>query len=1732
MIDKEKWENYVNESPKAFAEKTKLKIAVSFTRDTSLSLEEVQALGAMKIDDDETDRSIYFWMDGEAHAYWWSDAEIVFFPEDCSWMFAECELLTELDLEDFNTSKVTDMRGMFGSCFKLANLKVSSWDTSNVTNMSTIFYRCDEIKVLNLNTWDTSNVEDLSNAFYWMMGVETIELNNWDVRKVKSLESTFQWNRANYLGISLWKTSSLESLKSTFEGSKCEELDLSGWDVSNVTTLENTFRSTYELSKLNTTGWNIANVSNANRAFVCSCAESFEWVGGNDFDFSNVDSLTQMFREFQGKKLDLSKWNISNVTNMSSWFGYCENLEELDLSGWDTSKVTDMRSMFNHTPNLETVWVGNGWNTDNVTESQYMFSGQSGSYKGVIRGEQGTTWKRSNPYDKTYAHVDGGPDDPGYFWYKDTPVVTGHALTLADLSGIAPEEKTIIPAAPEIPQLLPKDGENQNNTIAIHQVTNSSLWEASAGDEDPSKVFDRWVDNGDGTWTYRFRVFDQDSEYHVWEENIPGYTSPNMQHVDGASSIPLAYKQGGTQDPDSLVITNTKTTDEPNPAYGSLVIRKEVSGSVPSADHGRSFTLQLTLTSGTAGSSVSGRYGAYSFTEGQPTEITIRDGESITLSGIPQGTAYELTENAPEGYSVSYEGSTIGTISASAAVVTVKNEAQYGSLTLKKTLTAAEGAELTHADKTRKFAFDITLADSSFSGVHGGLVFSEGKATAWLADGEELTVDGLPMVGYTVSEQSQTGFSVTPAENSGTIAKDGTSAAFTNEKQPVELGALKLSKTTPDNHAEPFTFHLHFSGLQSHTEYDYSLNGTETAFTADGAGWAYLTLSLGNGQTAEFTDLPKDAKVSVAEDENEYIASYSVDEAPAVENREANKTLSTGTLTISADQTLTVAFNNVTQEFPVTIRKLDLEHGYLADAVLAVLDAETETELMRWVSEAEDRTITLPAGTYILRELMAPDGYDLTKTEDVRFSVSAEGMLTVEGSEEEYDYSVDMFNTPLPLWELTLAKTVGGSYGTPERYFKMTVSLSALPDNIYRIDLSNADASISADEFDSRTRSNPETLVVAGGSGSVDLWLKDGQQVKISGLPNGTKVRVNEDAVDYSASWAIEGGNTGEGTNTGELTLEQDSAVTITNTLDQEPLRITGSKTWDDSNDQDGHRPDSITIRLHANGADTGKFVTASEANGWSWTFENLDRTANGESIEYTITEDAMHDYTAVYSIERDGYNLTNRYTPGKTSLTVEKAWDDNGNQDGKRPESVTVKLLADGIETGKTCALNETNHWECVFGELDEKAAGQTIVYSVIEDPVPDGYKAEIEGDPVKGYVITNVHAPEKTRIAGNKIWDDDDNRDGKRPGSITIHLHADGEHSGQSVKLPVTGDTAWSFEDLDKYKGGREIVYTVTEDAVDDYHTEIDQESFTITNRYTPGKTSLSVEKQWQDEANKDGIRPTAVRVNLLADNVVKQTAELNAGNKWFFEFTDLEEYENGERIVYTVEEVLTEVITGSDGEGTYAVRIEGDAAEGYTIVNVHTPAEEPEPEPEPEPKPEPPTPPVLFPIDVELPQTGLTGAPQAGKAAAVRYRRTGMELMIPSLGVSSEIVTVDAVDGQYPVESLGMDAGLLGGTALPGKGISVIAGHNTLNQEEYGPFALLTELRPGDRFFVRTNQGLTVFSIYANEKIGAMDGATLNELASRYENTLTLLTCEDERPEGGYASRRIVAAKAITE
>ena len=402
---------------------------------------------------------------------------------------------------------------------------------------------------------------------------------------------------------------------------------------------------------------------------------------------------------------------------------------------------------------------------------------------------------------------------------------------------------------------------------------------------------------------------------------------------------------------------------------------------------------------------------------------------------------------------------------------------------------------------------------------------------------------------------------------------------------------------------------------------------------------------------------------------------------------------------------------------------------------------------------------------------------------------------------------------------------------------------------------------------------------------------------------------------------------------TSEVTGDAASGFTITNSYSPETVDVKATKNWDDANNQDGKRPTKITINLLADGKKVdSKEIQAAADGTWTVEFTKLAKYKAGKEIKYTVTEDAVAEYEATIT----DFTITNKYAPKEIDYKVTKVWNDANNQDGKRPESVTVQLYkkvgdADPVAVeGKKLTLTakektDDNTWVASFTNLPQYEAGKEITYSIKEVDVPAGYEASVTGQ-----VVTNTYNPETVVLSGTKVWKDNNNQDGKRTKSVKVQI-LNGEKVVQEIE--VSEKTGWKFESkaLPKYENGKEIKYTVKETAMTEYKATITTDKdgkYTITNEHTPEKTAVKGHKIWRDEDNKDGIRPASITVKLLADGKeTGQTATVSETSGWTYEFTGLDRYREGKEVAYTVVEVNV-----PDG---YTASVEG-----YNITNTHTP------------------------------------------------------------------------------------------------------------------------------------------------------------------------------------------------
>ena len=316
------------------------------------------SMNAVNIDDDESECEIKLWLDPtDKTAYYYAEPEKVYLNKKSNEMFfsksdeQKIKNILEIDLSNFDTSKVTDMHNMFYGMSNLTTLNVSHFNTSKVTDMSLMFHDVRNLTSLNLSNFDTSKVTDMHNMFYGMSNLTTLNLSNFDTSKVTSMGLMF------------------------YGMSNVTALDLSNFDTSKVTDMGNMFYSMTNLTSLNLSSFNTSEVTNM--GFMFYGIPNLTSLDLSNFDTSKTTKMSSMFYGMRNlTALNLSSFNTSQVTDMSGMFSSMPSLASLNLSNFDTSNVTDMHNMFYDTSRLTTLNLSN-FDTSKVTDMNYMFHNTS-----------------------------------------------------------------------------------------------------------------------------------------------------------------------------------------------------------------------------------------------------------------------------------------------------------------------------------------------------------------------------------------------------------------------------------------------------------------------------------------------------------------------------------------------------------------------------------------------------------------------------------------------------------------------------------------------------------------------------------------------------------------------------------------------------------------------------------------------------------------------------------------------------------------------------------------------------------------------------------------------------------------------------------------------------------------------------------------------------------------------------------------------------------------------------------------------------------------------------------------------------------------------------------------------------------------------------------------------------------------------------------------------------------
>ena len=245
-----------------------------------------------------------------------------------SYMFYNCSNLEKIIFGNINTSLVKDMHYLFYSCSKLTSIDLSNFDTSSVTNMEGMFIACHSLQSINLSTFNTSSVETMRSLFGGCSNIMSLDLSYFDFTRVTSFYLMFS-NASSLRTINFGhsKAKSLLEIRSMFY--ECKNLisvDLSNFNTSLVSDMKWVFFNCYSLKHI---------------------------YFSELFDTSNAIDMKSMFANCRTLiSLNLSSFDTSKVSNMNFLFSGCENLKYLDLSSFSSEKVETILSIFENCRSL------------------------------------------------------------------------------------------------------------------------------------------------------------------------------------------------------------------------------------------------------------------------------------------------------------------------------------------------------------------------------------------------------------------------------------------------------------------------------------------------------------------------------------------------------------------------------------------------------------------------------------------------------------------------------------------------------------------------------------------------------------------------------------------------------------------------------------------------------------------------------------------------------------------------------------------------------------------------------------------------------------------------------------------------------------------------------------------------------------------------------------------------------------------------------------------------------------------------------------------------------------------------------------------------------------------------------------------------------------------------------------------------------------------------------------
>ncbi len=984
-------------------------------------------------------------------------------------------------------------------------------------------------------------------------------------------------------------------------------------------------------------------------------------------------------------------------------------------------------------------------------------------------------------------------DEDGEIEYsvEETEVPNGYTASYSDLEdGAITITNTVLYDGGATPGVITvskewNDGnaDHSSDSITVKLYANTALVD---GETVTLNVSDEW--SADFTDLPAYDADGEEIAYIVREDEVPdGYTDSYSDLENGEITITnTALYDGGTGTTPGEITVSKEWNDN-----------DDQDGKRP-----ESVTVQLLADNEEVADAIISEYNS------EIKRISVYDGKWVaTFTDLPaydtngEKITYTVKEiDVPDGYAASYSDLENGEITiTNTKLIDGPEGKDPGTLTVNKTWIDGDADHSGDSITVQLYANEDAVDDAT--------------VTLDAADGWSADFTGLPAydadgeIEYTVEEtEVPDGYT-----DSYSDLKDGeitiTNTKLINGPDGKDAGTLTVNKKWVDGDAD--------HANDSITAQLYA-NG-------DAVDDATVTLDAAGGWSADFTGLPAydaDGEIEYTVEEAEVPAGYT----------DSYSDLEDGEITITNTKLIDGPEGKDAGTLTVNKTWLDGDTDHSSDSITVQLYANDDA--------VDDATVTLDAAGGWSADFSGLPAYDA----DGEIEYTVEEAEVPAGYTDSYsdleDGEITITNTKLidgpdgkDAGTLTVNKTWldgGVDHSSDSITVKLYANKTLIDDEMVTLDAStewSADfTSLAAYDEDGEIEYTVEETEVP-----------DGYTDSYSDLENGEITITNTALYDG-----------GTGTTPGEITVSID---------------------WDDNDNQDGKRPDSVTVQLFADNEEEVADATISENNSeikrlsvydgkWIATFTDMPGYNESGEITYTATEDPVPDeYEVIYDendatataakVESGVATITNEYEPDMTDLTVTVVWKDSSNNSAERPASVTVTILADGteIEDGTltlTADDGQDGNWVKTLSGLPVYASGSKITYTVDESAI-DHYvikvgDVETDEDGNSTVTITNYYVNEYEDIDITKIWDDEEDKDGKRPDSIHVTL-SDNEVFDYDADITESDDWSYTFESVPKDLDGEELTYSLTEDEVSGYTSSIEgsEKSFTVTNTFT---------------------------------------------------------------------------------------------------------------------------------------------------------------------------------------------------------------------------------------------------------------------------------------------------------